>query len=412
MYSFNFNEEDKKRKKGNSESQFPAESNQTGVQNITNGGLGSDGEGHGVALAGSDSNENMANADTNLSPSGMENMGLQSLTTDFWNKRNKDSAPAPMTARDFMGAKYRKNGVFGDSFFRNAVPKASPERAEALYSVSPAALDDVASSYFKDELSSKYNNRLEEAKNRSNKAYADYAGDPFVAMRQVRETYDPEAIMKETMDDIDVPKLRKMVEPLARRGGFDADMYIEDYVKPALRDKLLDDYVDKNKPKGSGEYILRSSLNNSLVGKVANIGFGNNSLMKLENESLARYDANRLENLAAGIGSLLVDSPVFAGFGSFSGSLVGKAASTSAKRLAKQVFLNNMERGMTEKRALQVAQRYLTENLKSRIAQSAAVGGLTLGNYDFAHSVADDVIYNEGNGKLEANAELLLKDGE
>ena len=395
MYSFNFNEEDKNRKKKNSDSSFSAESNLSGVQNIANGGQESDDNGYGVALTGTDSNGGMAKADSGFSPSGVENNGLHSLTTDFWKNRNKNSAPAPMTARDFMGAKYKKSGVFGDSFFRYAVPKASPERAEALYSVSPAALDDVASNYFKDELSSKFNNRLEDAKNRSDKAYADYAGDPFVAMRQVRETYDPEAIMKDTMTEIDVPKLRKMVEPLARRGGFDADMYIEDYVKPALRDKLLDDYIDKNKPKGSGEYILRSSLNNSLVGKVANIGFGNKSLMKLENESLARYDANRLENLAAGIGSLLVDAPVFSGFGSFSGSLVGKAASISTNRLAKRVLLNNMERGMTEKRALQVAQRYLKENLKSRIAQSAAVGGLTLGNYDFAHSVADDVIYNE-----------------
>ena len=327
---------------------------------------------------------------------GSNNFGNQSTAAADESTSAYGSGGNSMSARNMLGQAYRNKNVWGDSFFNYAVPEANPDRAGALYSVSPKALDEVASDYYQHELSAKYWNNLNTARERANRDYTAYSSNPMAAMRQVNKSYDPMKILESTMDEIDMPKLRSMVEPLARRGGFDTDMYINNYVKPVLRDKLINGYIDSNKPKNSAEYVLRSSLGNSLTGKVANIGFGNNTYSQLENASLAGYDANRFENFAAGVGSLLVDAPVFAAFGATSGNIVGKATNIATNRLAKRLYSYRAAEGMSKLRAAQIAERAITENLRTRIMQSAAMQGLTLGKYDLANSIAEDVIYNEG----------------
>lgn len=320
---------------------------------------------------------------------------LKSAGLGFGNTKVEKNSLVPTTAREVMGAAY-KNDRFMNRQFNYAVPEASPERDSFLYSGSQKALEDVTSDYFKDELSAEYNKNLDAARIDSNNAYIDYLNNPVAAMRISRERQDPLKVVDETMKGVDTAKLRKMVEPLARRAGFDADSYVEDYVKPALRDMMLDDYIDKNTPKNSAEFVLRNSYENSLVGKATNIGLGNKAYNILQKEALSRYDASRLENFASGIGSLLIDAPVFAGIGSMSLNLVGKATSVATNRLASRVLSYNAAEGMSKMQAAKVAERLIKSNLSTRIAQSATTQGLTLGTYDLANSIADDVLYNDG----------------
>lgn len=319
---------------------------------------------------------------------------LKSTGLDYESGKPRKSSLVPTTAREMTGAAY-KNDRFMNRQFNYVVPETSPERNGFLYAASPKALEDVASGYFKDELSAEYEKNLDAARIDSNKAYTDYPNNPVAAMRISRERQDPVKIVEETMKGVDTSKLRKMVEPLARRAGFDTDSYVEDYVKPALRDMMLDDYIDKNTPKSSAEYVMRKSFDDSLIGKATNIGLGSSAYNILQNESLARYNPGRLEKFAAGVGSLLIDSPVFAGIGSMSLNLVGKATSVATNKLAARVFSYNAAEGMSKMYATRIAERLIKRDLSTKIAQSAATQGLTLGTYDLAHSIADDVLYNE-----------------
>ena len=298
-----------------------------------------------------------------------------------------------MSSKNLMESGRNKGGLW-DYTYSRFFPEQTPERAAALYSVSSKALDDVATDYFKDDLSSVYDRKLDAARTRANKAFADYSGDPVAAMRIAREEADPAKAADETLAQMDMQKLRQMVEPLARRVGFDVDMYIEDYVKPTLREKMVDDYIEKDKPKNSAEYLLRASYKNSLIGKMNDIGFGNKPFAKIENESLARYDANGWEKFAAGVGSLLIDAPVFASIGSLAGNLVGKATAYATNKLAGRVFAYKATEGMTMQRATAIAERAIANSLKNRILQSASTQGVVLGTYDIANSIADDVLYN------------------
>ena len=274
-------------------------------------------------------------------------------------------------------------------------PESVSRRSEYLYSVSPRAVKDVASDYFKDELGTVYDKKLDDARVHSNMAFAEYGQDAVAAMRIAQERSDPMAAIDATMKEVDDEKLRKMVAPLANRGGFDTDMYINDYVKPALRDMMINDYIDKNKPENSGEYILRSAYKDSLVGKATNIGFGNKSFALIEDESLARYDANNFEKFAAGIGSLLIDTPAFAGIGALSSRFVGKATAMATKRLAERLYSYGAAEGMSRAYAGKLADRAMLSSLNTRIAQNATTQGLTLGIYDLSNSIAEDVIYND-----------------
>ena len=414
MYSVNFNEEEKKKRRKAGDSAFAdggsdalhgsgvpfmPEEDEASVPPFNGGGLGK-GEVFGKTLyASSFGNDNDNN--NGLSPlSGGEaapaKPKLQAPVSQYMLARGAgDEKPKNyMSPKNLMDAGRNKGGLW-DHTYRSFFPEQTPERAAAVYSVSPQALDNVATDYFKEDLSSVYDKKLDDARTRANKAFAEYSGNPVAAMRLARDEADPVKAADETLAQVDMPKLRSMVEPLARRGGFDVDMYIEDYVKPTLRDKMVDDYIEKDKPKNSAEYILRTGYNNSLLGTMNNIGMGNKPFAHIEREALSRYDANGWENLAANVGSLLIDAPAFAAFGALSGGLVGKATNLATNRLAGKVFAYKAAEGMTMPRATAIARRAITDNLKNRIAQGAATHGLTLGTYDFANSIAEDVLYNE-----------------
>ncbi len=387
MYSVNFNDDNKKKERKD-EYVFGGNEDFAGEQGS---GFSYEGEDGVASLSGSD--EYASDAVSMLASDGVISGGAKSFA-GIGAGGEKQGVSAPLSAKEVLGANYNKPGGWGD-YMKRLTPEYTPARAATLYAISPKALDDVAGDYFKGELSAVYDKNLDAARIHSNKAYSEYATDPVAAMRIAQERYNPVRIANETIKGMDVEKVREMVEPLARRAGFDTDMYIENCVKPTLHDMMVNGYIDKNKPKSSAEYILRAAYNKSLLGKAANIGFGQNTMAGLERESLARYNAGKFEDFLASVGSLLMDSPIFAGLGSLSTAMVGKTTSLVANKLAKHLFKLNSSAGMTMPRAMQISERAIMGNLKNGIIRNAAMQGLTLGNYDLANSIADDVLYNE-----------------
>lgn len=291
---------------------------------------------------------------------------------------------------------------FKSSFANYMMPKDTPERQRKNYALSNEALDDVVGDFYNNTLKDSFNKKREESKKRGRDEYMRYVSvpgaNPEDAFKASMRADDPMRLVDETMSGINDDELLQQVAPLASYGGYDAKEYVDKFVKPSLRDKVAQELVDENTPKSSAEYIMRSAFDNSVMGKFGSIGMSREKAAKnnrmLATEGLVNYNANRVEDFAAGVGSLLIDTPIFSGLGSASSSFVGRKTAKATEKLADTVLSRYTGKLVSEEFANAVADRVIKDRLKSRILQSATTQGLTLGAYDVANSVADDILYN------------------
>lgn len=292
---------------------------------------------------------------------------------------------------------------FKNSFGNYMVPKDTPERHRRNYALSNEALDDVVGDYYNNTLKGTFEKKRKEAKKRGENEYMRYASvpgaDPTDAFRASMRADDYMRVVDETMNDVDNEELLKRVAPLASYGGYDAREYVDKFVKPSLRDRMVDEYVQENTPKSRTEYIMRSAMDNSLAGKIGSIGLNNGNDAGYNNrafatEGVANYDSERWEDFTAGVGSLLIDMPLFSGLGYAASSMVGQVTGKAAEKISQKVMSRYANRQVSKKFADSVAKKIIKDRLKNRIIQSAGTQGLTLGGYDIANSVADDILYN------------------
>ena len=262
-------------------------------------------------------------------------------------------------------------------------------------------LDRALGGSFGEDLKQRFSARRQESKKRSEKAYRDavsvVGGDPVFASYRAMESDDAVKDIEETIAETDVAELARRVAPLAKYNGYGVDEYLKERVLPKMYDTLLDEVLEDEKPKSSAEYILRSSLTNSLVGKVAQFArdkmLGNSNHTMLQSEGLGSYKASRLEQFAGNVGSLLVDAPVFSLLGGGSGILMGKVANKVTSKLAGRILTRKFGEGMTREAAKNMAERVVAKRLGFKMLQSAGTQGLTLGNYDAMNSIVDDMLY-------------------
>lgn len=272
------------------------------------------------------------------------------------------------------------------------------------YSTTEKAFDDVAGNYYRNVLVKKYRANRNDSKDRAKREYLRYVsvpgGDPELAMRQMMRVENPVDDIKYTMQSIDRKELRRLAEPVARYAGYDTDEYLDKFIIPTMHNRLIDELIKDNMPKNKAEYVLRSSIKNSLLGKLSNFGLnlavGNDIHSTLESEGLNAYDASWGEEFAGGVGGLLIDIPVFGSLGTLSSGLTGKATSVVTGKVANRVLAMKGGETMTREAANAIAKRAIMSKLSNRMLQSAATQGLTLGTYDAANSVADDLLSGEG----------------
>lgn len=291
---------------------------------------------------------------------------------------------------------------FKRAFTNYMLPQDTPERRRKVYATSPQALEDAVGDYYNTELKKRFETNRDESKQKARNEYMKYTGvvgaNPINAYQQAMREDNPMDVIDRTMDEIDYSRLAKDVSPLASYAGFETDEYVEKFVKPSLQDKMINEYVEENRPKSSAEYMMRSAIDNSVVGKVStfanNAVIGNNIHSQLEREGLTRYNASRFENFVAGVGGLLIDTPVFGLFGALGKTVAGKATSLATNRLATRFIARNAGKNISREYARDVASRAIKESLSNKIMQSAMGQGVTLGNYDLTNSVVEDVLYN------------------
>lgn len=324
-----------------------------------------------------------------------------SMTIPQWDSAKKRTSQKLDYLSTPIDAKVSENR-FKDSFANYMMPKNTPERQRRNYALSNEALDDVVGDYYNNTVKDSFNKKRDESKKKGRDEYMRYLAVPGAkpqdAFKASMRADNPQRVVDATMNEIDDDELLKKVAPLASYGGFDAQEYANRVVKPSLRDRMVREYVDENTPKSSAEYIMRSALDNSVMGKIGSVGMktekGAENNRMLAAEGVANYKSNRLEDFAAGVGGLLVDTPLFSGLGSASSSFVGRATAKATEKLAEKVLSRYTGKLVSEEFANAVAGKVIKDRLKNRILQSAATQGLTLGGYDVANSVADDILHN------------------
>ena len=296
------------------------------------------------------------------------------------------------------------NARFKDSFASYMLPKDTPARRRKIYSLSQEALDDVVDEYYNKELKSSFMQHKDEAKAKGRKALEDNAclaaEYPMQLYATVAKEEDPAKVIEKSMAHVDNARLKELVSPMASTGGYNADKYIEDFVRPSLQNRMLDEYVKESVPKNRGEYIVRSAVGNSLIGKLVQLSAsgekGVTNSLAIEQEGLSKYKSNRVDDFVAGVGALMIDAPAFSALGSSSSAMLSlagrKVMPLLTKRIAQSVLNKSINSRMNPALANMVAERAIKENIKYKIANAALGQGLTLGKYDISNSIVDDLL--------------------
>ena len=268
------------------------------------------------------------------------------------------------------------------------------------YSTTDKAFDDIAGNYYNSVLVSNFKRNRNATKKKAKDVYMSYisvvGADPQLATREMMRADNPVKDFEKAMGSINVDELKRLAKPYADYAGYNTDEYVKKFIIPTMRKRLADELLKENLPKSKAEYILRSAINNSLVGKVGTIGMnmslGDDMHTSLSLEGLNNYNASRLDKFAGNVGGLLLDIPVFGFLGNASSRLVGRLTSKVVENVAKKVLTMKGGETMTLESAKVLTKRAIIGKLKNRMAQSAAVQGLTLGTYDVANSIADDLL--------------------
>lgn len=154
----------------------------------------------------------------------------------------------------------------------------------------------------------------------------------------------------------------------------------------------IDKYLrGKNELKGGGEYVLRSAIQNSIIGKAMQTAIqsasGSEGELAYQQQALADYDANKAKWWEQGLGiagGLVLDAPLMQGIGSAANATFGRATMWGL--------------GKAGGKALQAS-------TVGRIATGAAVSSGTLGGYNATSALANQLMEGRFDvGEIAASA--------
>ena len=275
----------------------------------------------------------------------------------------------------------RRNFVMADNIAREAAGDLYDSSIKSLFEKERAATDAKAFDEYK--------------------RYASVPGaDALTSLGAMRRVADPANVIERTMSNVDGNKLDSVASAYANYARLSPEAYRRTILEPHLKQRMMDEYIDEAKPKNSASYIARSAWDNSLIGKATNLGLNGysqtNTQDKIERAALQAYGANRVENLAAGIGSLMVDAPAFAGLSSLSSKAVSNMLPALSKSVGKTLLKKYAPMGMAGKEAERIARGAIVGNMSDKILRSSLTQGLTLGGYDAANNLTEDLLLNDG----------------
>ena len=282
------------------------------------------------------------------------------------------------------------------------VPQDTEERRRKVFATSPNVVNGALDEYYNTTLRA---NLQEQRKLADDKAIEDYksnitaGADPFVALRAIRKATVPSNIIEQTMATNDDEKLNAIAQRYAGYAGLNPQEYRKSILEPALRDRIANELIESKTPKSSLEYIGRQAWRSSIPGALTEMALqgkspaGNHRF--LDDAAMENYNASRLENLTAGIGGLVLDSGVFAGLGAAASKTTGAVTNLIKNRAVARIMAKGASSGITREAAEQTVRNAMVNSLGTKIMQSSFNQGMTLGAYDTAHSVVNDILHNE-----------------
>ncbi len=276
-------------------------------------------------------------------------------------------------------------------------------RRRHIFASSDNVVNDATENLFQNNIKGVFDSERSTSEEKARQEYRKYSSVPganhMSALGALRRESDPDAVVERTMQQIDGGELDNIAQRYAHYAGMSPLEYRKYVLEPNIRKRLYKEYVDEATPKSSAEFMARSAYNGSLLGKLSDLQLNayshTNSQSLIDREGLASYDANRWENLAAGIGSLVLDAPVFSAIGGLS-SVAVKGVSGIAKNITSSLVKKYASKGLQATAAERMVEQAIKSRMAAKIAGSAATQGLTLGGYDAGQSVADDLLRNEG----------------
>ncbi|MBQ2778161.1 MAG: hypothetical protein IJF46_00080 [Bacteroidaceae bacterium] len=295
-----------------------------------------------------------------------------------------------------------------DAYYKNSqknflVPKDSEERRRRQFVTTPKVVDDAIDDYYNEAFRPKMQAERKAADERAFEAYKSYATVPganaSLALGNLYKESNPIVTLDKAMAAPDDGRLDAIANRYAQYAGLDPTEYRKQILEPALRQRAIKELVDENTPKSTAEYLLRGARRNSLMGSMADLetfGYkGAEGHRYIDDLAMENYNPSRTERFAAGVGGLLLDGVVFSGLGAGAAALTGKATNAVVNRAVSKMMLDGAAKGLTREAAEATAKKAVLGSLKTKIAQSASTQGLTLGAYDAAHSVVDDILHGE-----------------
>ena len=229
------------------------------------------------------------------------------------------------------------------------------------------------------------------------------------AMGEYNKMRDPQKVLnsltKQLSGIVDDPDFTlALVKVMGKRGySYDKiDDFVKTYVKPMLNASIKGelDRLEMKKliPHNSFEYIMKTGLGNTIVGKVSRKLMQTDYQNWLEDMANQQYQPGFWENVASGALTFAGDAWSYWLPGAAGGKLTKAMLAKAEGKLAGDLMAKGMERKMAERAAKMLVGRSKTTALKT----GAAHGAVTFGGQS-AISTPINEVYRDGqfdeNGK-------------
>nr|DAR12058.1 MAG TPA: Cytosine specific methyltransferase [Caudoviricetes sp.] len=181
-------------------------------------------------------------------------------------------------------------------------------------------------------------------------------------------------------------------------------------INSVLKNELDQLEIKGMMPKGSAEYIMKTGLGNTIVGKITRKAVQTDYQNWLEDIANQQYQPGFWENVASGALTFAGDAWSYWLPGAAGGKLTKSMVAKAEGKLAGDLMAKGMERKMAERAAKLLIGKSKTEALKS----GAAHGAVTFGGQSAISKPIDEIyrtgqfdengkIYNPSVGKVIAN---------
>ena len=291
------------------------------------------------------------------------------------------------------------------------------------------ALSDVISKY----TSTSVAKAIQDAEAASNAQMAKYneqskyvdAASPFAigAIAEANETRDPQKILSglqqklgqlyrnpEFLNDMSNAAF-KVMQRYGMNGTLSGDpKQFKPMINAAIKNELDQLEVKGMIPRGSADYILKTGIENTIIGKVSRKLIQTDYQNWLEDIAIQQYQPGFWENVASGALTFAGDAWSYWLPGAAGGKLTKSMVAKAEGKLAGDLMAKGMEHKMAERAAKVLIGKSKAEALKS----GAAHGAVTFGGQSAISKPIDEIyrtgqfdengkIYNPSVGKVIAN---------